>query len=228
MKNYLTKGIISFVLLVSSFAVMAQEEKESPFSATADIVSSYVWRGTLFSGASFQPGMKATFGGLTIGGWGSWDFAGTFAESDLFISYSFDFGLSLGVTDYYYPGLKYTDLSDTAGAHAFEINAGYTFKGLSVSGNYIINEAGGAASMGGDVYFEAKYAFSNFSAFVGAGNGWHTIDEDPEKDEFGVVNVGFSASKSIKFSDSFSLPIGGSLIWNPQAEQFFVVGTISF
>ena len=63
-----------------------------------------------------------------------------------------------------YPGLDYFDYSDTTGSHAYEINLGYDFSGLSVSANFVLNKAGGAASTGGDTYFELKYNFKYISA----------------------------------------------------------------
>jgi hypothetical protein len=137
------------------------------------------------------------------------------------------------VTDYYYPyfnyeGTDYFNVSDTAGAHALELNLGYEIGGFSLSGNYIVNEAPGAGSVGGDTYIELGYSFENVSVFAGAGNGWHTSEEAGEDDEFGLVNIGISSSKEIKLSESFSLPVGVSVIWNPHAEKFFIVGMISF
>jgi hypothetical protein len=223
-----------FALLLTTCTIpatlFAQEaETPSPFSLGADIYSNYVWRGTKFgTGPAFQPSIKYATGGLTIGAWGSFDAAG-YAEADLYASYAFDFGLSLGLTDYYYPGLDYFNYSDTAGSHAFEINAGYTIKAFTLSANYIVNEAGGAASVGGDMYFEAKYAFTNFSVFAGAGNGWHTVEGfkadgvTMKDDEFGLCNLGLSTSKTIKVTDSFSIPVNGSVIWNPHAKQFNMV-----
>ena len=95
-------------------------------------------------------------------------------------------------------------------------------KDFSLAANYMLNEAGGALTAGGDMYFEAGYAFKNFSLFAGAGNGWHTTDGT-----FGLVNVGISTQKEVKITDSFSLPIAGSLILNPKTEQFFIVAAIS-
>jgi len=43
----------------------------------------------------------------------------------------------------------------------------------------------------------------------------------------GVVNLGVTASKLIKITDSYSLPITTSLITNPQAEKIFLVFGIS-
>jgi len=42
---------------------------------------------------------------------------------------------------------------------------------------------------------------------------------------FGVVNLGITATKKIKITKDFSLPLKASFITNPQAENiFFVVG----
>jgi hypothetical protein len=128
------------------------------------------------------------------------------------------FGLSLGLTDYYYPGLMYFDCSDTTGSHAFEINAGFSAGGFSLTGNYILNKAGGAGSAGSDIYFEAGYDFSMFNIFIGAGDGWHTSDG-----EFGLCNIGIGTTREIKITDVFTIPVSGSVILNPEREQFYVV-----
>lgn len=189
---------------------------------SADIVSSYVWRGTQFAGASVQPGITYNNGGLSIGTWGSASFDGTFLEADLFASYAFDFGLSLGITDYYFPGTDYFDFSEASGAHGFEVNLGYSLSNLSLAANYMINKAGGALTQGGDLYFEAGYAFKSFSLFAGAGSGWHTPDG-----KFGLVNVGISTQKEVKITEHFSLPLAGSMILNPTTKQFHLVAAIS-
>jgi uncharacterized protein (TIGR02001 family) len=221
MKNSKVFLLVMIALIVSSVSdIKAQEaeKKASPFSLGADFYSNYIWRGTKFgSGPAFQPTVKFSTSGLTLGVWGSFDASG-YTEADAFISYGFKFGLTLGLTDYYYPGLDYFDYSDTSGAHAFEINAGYTFKGLSLSANYILNEAGGAASVGGDKYFEVGYSFTNFKLFAGAGDGWHTSDGD-----FAVCNLGLSTWKTIDVTDKFSVPVSGSVILNPERKQLFLV-----
>ncbi|MDD3195648.1 MAG: hypothetical protein PHU68_07585 [Paludibacter sp.] len=211
------------VLAIAAIAVVCTTGvKAQGLEVSADIVSSYVWRGTQFAGASVQPGVSYTTGGFSIGAWGSSSFDGTFLEADLFASYSFDFGLSLGITDYYFPGTNYFDFSTATGAHGFELNLGYALKDFSLSANYMLNEAGVALTSGGDLYFEAGYAFKSFSIFAGAGSGWHTPDG-----EFGVVNLGISTQKEIKLTDHFSLPLAGSLILNPTTKQFHIVAAIS-
>ena len=44
----------------------------------------------------------------------------------------------------------------------------------------------------------------------------------------GIVNMSFSGSKELQISDSFSLPVFGSFILNPEAEAAFLVFGISF
>lgn len=214
--------VVAFFVITSN-QVMAQENEAdsasgSKFQIGADVYSNYVWRGTKYgTGPAFQPSIKFVTGGLTLGVWGSFDASG-YAEADPYVSYAFPFGLSLGLTDYYYPGLPVFEVSDTAGSHALEINAGFAKGGLSLSANYIVNEAGGAASAGGDMYFQAGYAFKYFNIFLGAGDGWHTSDGD-----FAICNVGIGTSKVIKITDTFSIPVNGQVILNPEKEQLYLV-----
>jgi uncharacterized protein (TIGR02001 family) len=229
MKNFRT--LLLVVLTVAFFvpaSIKAQDEEESsPFSVGADLVSSYVWRGVKYGGPSLQPYVEFGIGGFAIGAWGSFDFTAmdlAVNEADLYASYGFDFGLSIGLTDYYYQGSPYFRYNTDSASHALEGNLAYEIGGFSISANYIFNDASnGAGSAGSDLYFEAGYSFKNFEIFLGAGDGWHTSDG-----EFGLVNVGIAASKELKITDSFSLPIGGLVSWNPEAEAFNIVATISF
>ncbi len=218
MKKKIT--LIVFTLLaICTLNVNAQEEtseeKSSPFTAGADFYSNYVWRGSkLGTGPAFQPSVKYNTGGLTIGVWGSFDASG-YAEVDPYISYSFA-GVSLGVTDYYYPGTGGSFTADSA--NAYEINAGFTKGGLSLSANYILNKSPLAGSYGEDKYFQAGYAFSNFNISVGAGDGWHTTNG-----KFNVCHVAIGTGKEIKVTDSFSIPVTGQVIFNPERNQLFMV-----
>jgi len=218
-------AIMLAVVVMFPVSLKAQEDDDSPFDVGADLVSSYLWRGTKFgTGPAIQPYVEVGFGNFAIGGWGSYCFTTNEApEADLYLSYGFDFGLSVGLTDYYFPGTQYFDYSTDNGAHAFEVNLGYEIEGLSVAGNVVLNQAGSAGSSGGDMYFELGYAFDAFNVFVGGGNGWHTSDGD-----FMVTNIGISASKEIQITEKFALPLSGAVILNPEREQFHIVLGVSF
>jgi uncharacterized protein (TIGR02001 family) len=210
--------IIAALLTNTLMAQDTEDEKSSKFSPGVDFYSSYIWRGSkLGTGPAVQPYLEFATGGLTIGAWGSFDASG-FSETDLYATYSLPFGLSVGLTDYYYPDLDYFDYSDSTGSHAFELTAGYEIKGLSLSANVILNQAGGIESEGGDIYLEAAYAFKYFSIFLGAGNGWTTSDGD-----FAVCNIGIKAEKEIKITDSFSIPLNGQVVLNPDKKSLYVV-----
>lgn len=224
MKRHKTLAIFLIITgLMICTVVLSQEERSSPFDAGADIYSSYVWRGTKYgNGPSLQPKLEFSSGPFTAGAWGSFDFTG-YQETDLYFSFTLPAGFSLGMYDYYYPDLDYFDYSDTTGSHAFEINLGFIKGGLSLSANYILNQAGNAGSAGGDKYFEVKYSFDSFNLFVGAGDGWHTVDGN-----FTVCNIGLGTSRIIKMTDSFSIPVTGQLIFNPDREHLYIVAGFTF
>jgi len=222
------KLILSLAIALSMIftpVILAQDEEtveSSPFSTGLDIYSSFLWRGVRAgSSPAFQPYLEFATGGLTIGAWGSFDAVG-YAEADLYIFYDFPFGLSLGLTDYYLCDLDYFDYSDSTGSHALEITAGYEFKGFSISANYIFNEAGGVGSAGGDVYVEAGYSFKNVNLFLGAGNGWYTSDG-----EFDICNIGIGTEKEIRVTDTFSIPVTGQVVLNPESRSLYLAVGIS-
>lgn len=216
MKKMRIWAISLIAVLTTSTGIKAQQ-----FEVGTDIVSSYVWRGVQFSGVSIQPGITFASGGFSLGAWGSAGFDG-FMEADIFAKYAFNFGLTVGLTDYYYPGTDYFDVTKATGAHGIEVNLGYGINDFSIAANYMLNEAGAAGTAGGDMYFELGYAFNSFSIFAGAGDGWHTAPDG----KFGLVNIGLNTSKDIKITDTFSLPLSGTIILNPTTKQFFVVAGI--
>jgi hypothetical protein len=210
--------LVTLLAAILSPVAMAGE-KDGSITVGADIVSSYIWRGTKFgNGSAFQPTLEFSKGGFAIGAWGSYGFADAyFSEADLYASYSFDFGLSLGMTKYYFPG----DLFFDGSSHAFELNGGFDTGAFSFSANYMLNE--GAGSIGGDLYFELGITTGPVNWFVGAGDGWHTTDG-----KFGLCNIGLTATKEILVTETFSIPVFSSVILNPNTEQFHIVVGISF
>jgi hypothetical protein len=136
-------------------------------------------------------------------------------------------GLSFGLSDYYFEG-DFTDVSDTSGNHAFEVNLGFTKGPVNLSANYILNEAGGTGSKGGDMYFQFTYTFPKFSAFIGAGNGWHTLNNKEGEDKFNICNAGITITKTIEITEKFSIPVSGQIIVNPNSKKIFAVVGFSF
>jgi hypothetical protein len=225
MKKYVMSvaGYFIFLLMNSSDLYSQQDKNKLDFNVGADFYSSYVYRGTRFGqGPSVQPVLKLTYAGLTAGVWGAYDFSG-YCETDPYISYNFPFGLALGLTDYHYPPLNAFDVSDSTGTHALEANTSFTKWGLSLSANYVFNEAGGAGSEGKDIYLQAGYNFGMFNILIGAGNGWYTSDT-----EFGLCNLAIGVTKSITVTEKFSIPVNGQVILNPDRKQLFLIVGFTF
>jgi hypothetical protein len=216
-------GAICLVSMLINTNLYAQEEEQNSWTTGADFCSSFVWRGMRQgSGPAIQPVIEFTAGAFTAGAWGSFDF-NNYQEVDLYLSFALPAGFSIGLTDYYSPDLRYFDYSVPSGSHAFEITLDYSGGNLDLSANYVINEAGGIGSTGGDLYFEAGYSFKLLRLFAGAGNGWHTYDPVEEKSVFAVCNLGLEVSKTIQVTERFSIPVKGQLVFNPDSEQMFIV-----
>jgi hypothetical protein len=216
--------IIMFVAMIMFPSVLKSQDKEnSLFTAGADLYSSYIFRGTKYgTGPAIQPMLKFSKAFFSAGAWGSFGFHG-YQEADLYFSFSLPAGFSLGMTDYYYPDYNYFDYTDTAGSHAFEVNLGFSKWGLTLSGNYILNEAGNAGSIGGDKYFEARYSFKSLYLFLGAGDGWHSLNTADGKDRFTICNVGIGVTQNIEITDKFSMPVNAQVIFNPDTKKMFII-----
>ena len=216
-------AVIILMLASASYSLSAQGDKQNPWSAGADFVSTFVWRGTRQGiGPHIQPVIEYSKGSLTAGAWGSSDFRG-YEEVDLYVSFDIPGGFKVGLQDYYLPELSLFNLSAVEGSHAVEVSLAYSSEHLSLEAGYIVNEAGGIGSYGGDLYLEGAVDFDFFSLFLGAGNGWHT-----ENGSFNVCSLGLSAAREITVTDSFSIPVTGQLIFNPDSEKMFLVVGFTF
>jgi hypothetical protein len=220
LRTAVPKGIVTLGLLVaSSIGLSAQ------FDVGMDLYSRYLWRGLeLSSSPSFQPWLSYTTTldskngvELEVGAWGAYSFNGSSSgdgsEADIYATISYD-KFSFTVTDYFFP----TDLAEQdyfQDGHSFELMASYEGP-ISLSAAYdLSNEA---------FYAEAGVTIAEgASLFVGVGNEYYTTDT-----EFNVMNFGLNYSKEIKISDSFSLPVTGVILWNPEADKIHMAVGISF
>ncbi|MBK8807919.1 MAG: hypothetical protein IPO21_15250 [Bacteroidales bacterium] len=236
MKNsYLLKVVVGLITLVSmSTVAFAQEEakaevaEESKVSIDGglDIYSSYVWRGSKFGkGPAFQPWVEGAFGNLAIGGWGSVNAGSAEAfEMDTYISYSFDFGLGITVSDYFFGdsvGLGYLDFKTN---HYIEPSLSYEIKAFTFTGAYMFLPG---FSNGGDMYFEAEFSKGAFSFALGAGNGQYT-SAGKFAGDFMLCNVKIGASKELQITEKYAIPLSAAVIFNPATEGFFIAAGISF
>lgn len=217
-------------------------------SAGADVVSRYIWRGINVNDAvNIQPTLSLSVSGFSAGFWGSYSLSNdssnhTFGqEVDTWIGYTYVFenGMSIGalVTDYYYPnaGIKwgnFNNYDDANGAGAHTIETGLLVKGpdcfpILLSGYInVYNDAGS------NTYFQIDYpttvAQVPLNFFIGASGGSKENPGYYGTETFNVINVGVKATKSVKITEEYSLPVAVTFLVNPRTEISYLVFGLTF
>lgn len=227
--NTLWHTCVCATAMLMSLPVEAQEEKRFTVTPSADLVSSYVWRGMYQTGPAFQPGICMSVSGLSLSAWGSTDFDGA-KEFDVTLGYEAG-GFSIAVTDYWWSGegARYGRYSTD---HFFEGTVGYNFGDsfpLSLTWNTMF--AGGDKDEDGDrnfsTYIEAAYSLDIMGVGVTPAIGI-TPWEGMYGSGFGVPSISLKVNKDVRITDSFSLPLFTQAIVSPEHDDVFLVFGISF
>ena len=231
------KKVIRFflagLLLVGATAAWAQDEIETTVSG--DVVSSYIWRGQDLGDVSLQPTLGVSYKGLSLTAWGSVGLTDPLdtKEFDLTLSYTTG-GLNIGITDYWFdagldPDARYFKYDAHGTNHVFEANIGYDFGVASVqwftnfAGNDGINKDGKRAySSYAEVVVPFKLSAIDWTATVGAVPSATSFYNDWTSG-FAVTNVSLKATKDIKVTDSFSIPVFGQIAANPCTQKAYLV-----
>jgi len=223
----------------ANMALTSASEDSLTFSFNGDLVSRYLWRGTLLSpNPNIQPYASLSYKGLTFGAWASYGISTPYAETDLYLSYSVG-PLTLTVNDYYtasdddLPSFNYLNYKKNETIHSFEGVIGYegpeSFP-ISITAATIF---GGADDYDGDgdndfstyleVAYNAEVSGVPIKLFIGG-----TPQKGLYSDAANIVNIGISATKTLKVNDSFEIPVFTSLVLNPNSEDLFFVFGITF
>ena len=226
------KKIVLFAMgMVMSMTAFAQDEIETTISA--DVVSSYIWRGQDLGSAAVQPSFGIGYKGLSLSAWGSYgltDPADT-KEFDLTLAYTAG-GFNIGVTDYWFnagldPENRYFKYDAHGTNHVFEANIGYDFGVANVqwytnfAGNDGANKDGERAySSYAEVAVPFKLATVDWTATAGA---VPFATDFYGTTGFAVTNLSLKAEKEIKVTDSFSIPVFGQLVSNPCSQKAYLV-----
>lgn len=214
-------------LAVALFAGLGNTAQAEGFKIGADVVSSYVWRGSDFgNSAAIQPAISYTCPntGIIVGTWGSYalnDNAGSrHKEIDLYATLPVG-PLSFTVTDYYNPNAGDTFDFTNDGPNVVELSIGYAKDNLSLLA--AINVAGNdAVGTKNAKYCEAGYKFYDKDGYTAkgvVGLGDEDFYGDFEGDNIAVVNTGISVSK-----DRYT----ASYVYNPDTEKSNLVFMASF
>lgn len=222
-------GALALGLMAFAPAAMAQDKVET--TVAADVVSQYYWRGQDLGNVSLQPTLGIGYKGLSLTAWGSvglskWDDT---KEFDLTAAYDAG-GFHVGITDYWFNtgDGRYFHYDSHSTAHVFEANVAYDFGPVALSwftnfagadGNnkdgkrayssYV--EATAPFKLGGCDWVAAVGAVPYATSFYGDANG------------FAVTNVSLKATKDLKITDSFSVPVFAQVAANPSNEKAYLV-----
>ena len=222
------KIVLLALMFATGMSATAQDEVETTVSA--DVVSTYVWRGMECGSAAIQPTLGISYKGLSLSAWGSYGLVDTndAKEFDLTLAYSTG-GFNIGITDYWFntPEERYFLYDANKTSHIFEANIGYDFGPAAIqwftnfAGNDGYNKDGKRAySSYVELCAPFKLASVDWSATIGAvpyATDFYGVDG------FAVTNVSLKATKDIKVTDSFSIPVFAQVAANPSTEKAYLV-----
>ncbi len=225
------KIVFVAVCLATGLSATAQDEVET--TVAADVVSEYVWRGMDCGSAAIQPTLGIGYKGLSLTAWGSYGLVDTndAKELDLTLAYSTG-GFNIGLTDYWFsagldPEGRYFKYDAHSTNHVFEANIGYDFGVASLQwftnlgGNDGVNKDGDRAySSYVELGVPFKLAAVDWSATVGAVPYATSLYGT---NGFAVTNLSLKATKDIKVTDTFSIPVFAQVAANPCAQRAYLV-----
>jgi len=247
-KGYYTIILLMLTLwLTCVYSQLSAQEKtnKDKLDFSADIMSRYIWRGLNLGGSSpsIQPNLEFSYGNFALGAWGAYSFSNTLTrqESDLYLSYTAGDLFNFTVTDYFFPyedtiPNEYFNFNRDETGHLIELSAKFLgTEKLPLSLMVATNIYGADAKKSNgknqySTYFELGYSFKVDKTSCNAFLGFTPNKPDAGKGETGFygngpgfINLGITANKDIRITDSFTLPVSTSLITNPQAENIFLV-----
>ncbi len=226
------KKIVIFALgLVMNMTAYAQDKVETTIAA--DFVSQYIWRGQDLGDISIQPTLGIGYKGLSLTAWGNVGLpkSSDTKEFDLTLSYTIR-GFNIGITDYWFntgldPENRYFKYDAHGTNHLFEANIGYDFGFASLqwytnfAGNDGKNKNGKRAYSS---YVEANVPFKLVKVDWTATAGVVPYATDLYGTTgFAVTNLALKATKDIKITDSFSIPVFGQVVANPCSQKAYLV-----
>ena len=238
MKRYIIL-LVFLVTLMPGLLANDSTKVVSPFSASLELTTKYMWRGIEYGTApTVFPMMGYCYKGFNAFAMGGYAVNGSHQEVDLGVSYTAN-EFSFGVSDYYYPsavGEKdgYFKLSNRNTGHWVEAYASWNGKKIPLwvtVSTYVFgadkNEDGKQMY---SAYAEVGYTHSfnennSMSLCVGANLNKSFYTE--YQSGFNVVNINAKYSTAFKFG-KFHLPVSAGYILNPYKNKSFFTMSLYF
>jgi len=234
MRKYLVtfQFLITSFLCIQSASTFAQSDTIPAISTSVsvDLMSHYIWRGQDYGQTpSLQPGLSATWKDFTLGFWGAFRIAGSGVhETDFYLEKTIG-PVTFSIWDYWSfsdtTANHYFDYKKQTTSHLFEamvLVSGGEKLPFNVLGSYLFYGADPTKS----IYFELQYLHSFGSIDTQIFTGFQAKGQFyAPKTAF--VNLGCTASKSLKITKNWSLPLNLSCIVNPYSRNIYLVAGIT-
>lgn len=233
------KTIFLIGILLSCSVVKAEElPSKTSVNMNFKLVSKHLWRGNHSGTApTIEPTIEIQNGRFTVGAWGGYAFDNSYQEVDLYVQYSTSL-FQLGIYDYYCPSSDYSDsdffdFDSDKSVHAFDFIA--KFNGcekfpISVLGSVMVYGEMDRKDNNDQRY--STYVEFGYSSKIGGRKFDYALGFTPfdgmYADEANLVNASITTYDEIKFSESFSLPVKGSLTLNPASEKLYLTFAVTF
>ena len=238
MKRYIIL-LVFLVTLMPGLLANDSTKVVSPFSASLELTTKYMWRGIEYGTApTVFPMIGYCYKGFNAFAMGGYAVNGSHQEVDLGVSYTAN-EFSFGVSDYYYPsavGEKdgYFKLSNRNTGHWVEAYASWNGKKIPLwvtVSTYVFgadkNEDGKQMY---SAYAEVGYTHSfndNNSMSLCVGANLNKSFYTDYQSGFNVVNINAKYSTAFKFG-KFRLPVSASYILNPYKNKSFFTMSLYF
>ncbi|GAB4295849.1 MAG: hypothetical protein Kow0068_20360 [Marinilabiliales bacterium] len=236
-------------MLVVVNCLSQQDSTVFKISPQLDVMSRYIWRGNDYCRSpSIQPSFKIKYKRFSFGAWGAYN-KDSLQEADIFIAFDVlpDNKLTITLTDYFFPNENkylnnYFEYNKSTTTHVYEISGLYKpVKKIPVSFLLATNIYGADArhidSNGkkGEIMYSTYGEINYTTKFMEYFAGFSFMDPDESIGETGYygfasgfVNIGVKAKKDIQINENYKIPLSVSLILNPQKENIYIVGGITF
>lgn len=227
----------------------AQQHQSVAITTKADMVSSYVWRGMYESGLSVQPTLGAVAGKFSVTAWGNVNLSRDgYKETDFTLAYTIK-NTTLSLTDYWWGGEcgiyndrkegrnKYFHFNNHSTDHILEVGLSYLlpFRKCPINLSWYTMFWGHDKKLNcNNVSVNAYSSYAEISSPLEVQNttllfalGFSPFESPANYKNagFAVTNISIKASRNIRISDKYSLPIFTQLVWNPNREDVhFVFG----
>lgn len=224
-------------LLICTLTVNAQETekgKKSPFSASLEITSKYLWRGQEYGlSPTVFPTLGYGVGGFSVYATGAYAFDSSWREVDLCFSYSYkDF--SVNIVDYFYPTPTYEldnyfEFSNDKTGHLLEGFLKYSPKSFPISvlvstffyGADKKENGSQAWSSYAELGYHYDFTDSNiFSVALGASLNKSLYNDFDAG--LSIVNIALKYQTIIPIVKRYTIPVSAQYVVNPQRKKSYI------